>query len=177
VLLAISLVLSGVSIVDGEFVLAPNRVEAQPNWQCTRAIGAPEWLYGQFDECDVGADFVLAYLDQEWDDVRTWITCDDEQTGTNGNYSFYISVAVETCGDIAPTSMELRAYDYYLGSLVDSWDVYSNQSGAYVISSPCYDSCNWPTYWEVEVDTGTQIEYVDWYAGCCTCYEYYDPCS
>lgn len=176
-LLAITLVLSGVSITDGAVVVGPVRVEAQPNWQCTKAIGAPEWLSGQFDECNVGADFQLAYFEWEWDEVRDWIECDDEQTGTNGNYSFYVSVRVETCDDVAPTSMTLRAYEYYLGPLVAYWDSPSSQSGAYVLTSGCYDSCNWPTYWEVELGVGSVIEYVDWYAGCCTCYEYYNPCS
>lgn len=181
-LLAIALVLSGVSIVDGELVVAPARVEAQSNWQCSPQISpAAEWIYSEGDpECGE-SPLVLeeSTLEMEWDEVRDSLACDDSQTGNNGNPSFYIRVGVQTCGDVDPGTMALRAYEYDGGSLVGSWSSYVSQGGAYWIGSgtTCYDSCNWPTYWEVEVGSGSAIEWADWHAGCCTCFEYGDPCS
>jgi len=99
-------------------------------------------------------------------------TCDQQIT----NPSYYVKVTINMCeGDTSPGGV-LRGFTAPFGSLVVNQTFGSGQT---MVTSTCFDSCNWPNYWELiltDQSGEVGIEEIFWDVGCCTCTSYSDPC-
>lgn len=128
----------------------------------------PVTWYGSGYDCST-QNYHYRWINMPYEDL------DEELICSGVNPSYYVLVEWTTCSSNTPPSGTLRAYEEANGPLVAT---YSFAAGTTSLRSQCFDSCNWPEHWvlELQYSSGEFIRTIDWSIGCCDCETYENPC-
>lgn len=150
-------------VVEGRMLLQ--------NWDCDPILTPGPVLLGyQWFDCDLPPVY-LTYAITPYSGIYQRLEDCDQETS---NPSYYIKVNFNMC-DEGVTGGYLNGYSYATGPLLYSSRFETTDNN--IVASECFDSCNWPGYWELVLDNTTEgLLEAWWYVGCCACETYDDPC-